>query len=789
MPARQGRAALPVLERLRRLAHGRAWVKGAVNYDEDLHFSTYYLRASCPAVTVPLYPGYSCVVASYEHFNEAYYLLEDECRESATAILRRALRQRQWLPRILCEIKRRSEALADIFPPDTSAATLARLSDARLLSLYRRHDACNRILYRYARLPEALDRGVSCFTNYLMERLRNRGLGADECAEAFAVLSQPVVPSVLAQEILDFGEIVRYARSEPAAVPNVADGPGRARMLLDRALFERLEAHLAKWKFLPYHGYGRRQLATLDDYVGRLLAQVLNSGPAAEGAGLMSRCAQAQRERQELLGRLKLDPAHAALFELYPEIGAVKLYRRYAQLRNFYFLDLLLAEIGRRLGVSEWTVRSMLPEEVMTSLRRGKLADPAVGERLGGCVFAVLDEEEFVLTGREAESARQLFRSEPAGNGKEKVLQGVVACRGKAAGPCRVVIRADDCRGGFAKGSILVSESTDPDLLPLMRVAGGVLTEQGGVTSHAAIICRELGVPTIIGVPRLLESVRDGDWVDLDAERGVITISRPPEQAGRAVPSLPPSPGAIGAKAANLEVVRSMGFAVPEYVVLPCEEVQRVAGQPEASASCELVQRVLAELRLSPKDTLAVRSSAVAEDCEEGSCAGQYRSLLRVGQDRLAAALREFLQSNEGSRNGRPAYRGSVIVQRMVRADCAGVCLTRDERTGKRDAVIIEMAAGHNTGVTGGTVRPDRLVVDRLTGDILEDHRHCTALRPRALDISGMVQQFLALELLFGKPLDIEWALAGQQLYILQARPIVSVRRGKAAALKPETAV
>jgi pyruvate,water dikinase len=147
--------------------------------------------------------------------------------------------------------------------------------------------------------------------------------------------------------------------------------------------------------------------------------------------------------------------------------------------------------------------------------------------------------------------------------------------------------------------------------------------------------------------------------------------------------------------------------------------------------------------------------------------------LLNVGGDEIAVALRDFVASNRVGRNG-DAYRGSVIVQRMIEADYAGVCLTRDGRTGHRDAVIIEMAAGGNTGVTGGTLRPDRVVVDRLTGDIVQDERRCVQLRPRVLDIAGMVQQFLTLEAHFGKSLDIEWALADRELYILQARPIVA---------------
>src|SRR5205085_1679657 len=80
------------------------------------------------------------------------------------------------------------------------------------------------------------------------------------------------------------------------------------------------------------------------------------------------------------------------------------------------------------------------------------------------------------------------------------VLKGVVACRGTVVGPCKVVIRADDHREDFPDGAVIVSESTDPDLVELLKRAGGVLTEQGGVTSHAAIICRELNVPTVIGI-------------------------------------------------------------------------------------------------------------------------------------------------------------------------------------------------------------------------------------------------------------------------------------------------
>ena len=759
---------------LRSLAHHEAWVKGAVNYDEDLHFSTYYLRASCAEVTASLYPGYSSIVASYDGFNETYYLLKSECRASAIAIVEKALRKPEWLPGILAQIRRGSDALADIFPIGASASSLERLTTPRLLALYQRHHERNQTLYRYARLPEALDRGNSYFTEYLMQHLRDVGLSAADCSDAFNVLSESTAPSVLAQEILEFNGIVQFASAHPGNVPPATDGPGRARMFLDPAVFQRLDAHRRKWQFLPYHGYGRRQLATVEQYVERLTKQISMPDVLANGSGLIARGQRAVAERQKLLRKLKVDNAHAALFNIYAEIGTVKLYRRHAQLRNFYFLDMLLAECARRLKVSEWTVRCMLPEEIMESLAKGRLSNPAILDRLGGCVFAILNGREQIVTGKKMLATREHFQAISHPHSDANVLRGVVACRGKAAGPCKIIIRADDNPGELVKGTILVSESTDPDLVRLLRSASGILTEQGGVTSHAAIICRELCIPTIIGIDGLLQRVRDGDWIEMDAELGTVIVVPKHKHAGKNIERVAieqSSAKVIGSKAYNMGLVRSHGFRVPDYVLLDSQQVLRLG----IRIGKHFTERLLKELAMTQGEKLAVRSSAVSEDRDDGSCAGKYRSLLNVGQGQLCEALRDFAKSNELSRDERK-YKGSVIIQKMVQANCSGVCLTRDNRTGNRDAVIIEMTAGGNSGVTAGTVRPDRLIVDRLTGDILDEERRSDALHKQAVDIGSIVRHFLTLELRFGKPLDIEWALVNGELYILQARPIVETQ-------------
>jgi len=74
------------------------------------------------------------------------------------------------------------------------------------------------------------------------------------------------------------------------------------------------------------------------------------------------------------------------------------------------------------------------------------------------------------------------------------------------------------------KGDILLSETTYPALLPAMKIAGAIITNIGGLTCHAAIVSRELGIPCVIGTKIATKVLRDGDLVEVDADKGVVRI-------------------------------------------------------------------------------------------------------------------------------------------------------------------------------------------------------------------------------------------------------------------------
>lgn len=101
-------------------------------------------------------------------------------------------------------------------------------------------------------------------------------------------------------------------------------------------------------------------------------------------------------------------------------------------------------------------------------------------------------------------------------------LVGIGAAPGRVRGPVTVVRRPEMAEG--AAGRIVAARSTDPGWLPLMLSAAGLLVERGSLLSHSAIVARELRLPTIVGIPNLIERLRDGALVEMDGSTGVVLV-------------------------------------------------------------------------------------------------------------------------------------------------------------------------------------------------------------------------------------------------------------------------
>lgn len=107
----------------------------------------------------------------------------------------------------------------------------------------------------------------------------------------------------------------------------------------------------------------------------------------------------------------------------------------------------------------------------------------------------------------------------------EPLVRGLGAAPGRASGPVRLVADLTDA-DRLADGDVLVARMTAPDWVPLMRRAGAIVTDSGGMTCHAAIVSRELGIPCLVGTGDATRHLREGEVVTVDATQGVVLEGR-----------------------------------------------------------------------------------------------------------------------------------------------------------------------------------------------------------------------------------------------------------------------
>ena len=247
----------------------------------------------------------------------------------------------------------------------------------------------------------------------------------------------------------------------------------------------------------------------------------------------------------------------------------------------------------------------------------------------------------------------------------------------------------------------------------------------------------------------------------------------------------------VGPKAANLGELLRAGFSVPEGVVLTADAftwfVQRMHLDPDSDpavvAVTTLPREIARELATAVvglgNGPLAVRSSGLAEDRAEASFAGQYDTILGVrGAEGVLRAVTRCWASAFAPRvahyrasRGLPFLPVAVLVQRQLEPDAAGVAFSADPVTGERGAVVVSGVRGLADRLVSGLVSPDEWTV---RGEEAVCHRApegaLDANRARAVAVVAR-----QAESHFGVPQDVEWALSGDRVFVLQSRPITAL--------------
>jgi len=192
------------------------------------------------------------------------------------------------------------------------------------------------------------------------------------------------------------------------------------------------------------------------------------------------------------------------------------------------YCNQLFAILGRQFDLSPSTFNNLTQQEILALFDGKKPDELSVGKRQEAFVESC--ESEDAYEGEDAKNIIQEFREELLAS---NVLRGRVANRGRAIGKVKIIsvdysdlhrLNAEIDR--MKKGDILVAETTAPELIVACKKAAAIVTDIGGMMSHAAIISRELGIPCIVGTQFAAKVLHDGDLVEVDADKGVVIITK-----------------------------------------------------------------------------------------------------------------------------------------------------------------------------------------------------------------------------------------------------------------------
>jgi len=755
------------------------WVIGGQNFDEDFHFSSFYIRLSSKKYLSKVNkPGYDTILAFYHNFNEIYYIPKSECERVSKILLEKILNEPSWMNSIIEEIYHRCDELLNVFIDYNLSSDFSILSNEEILNLYRKHFKALWNMYEVARIPEALDRGIEIFSNYLKNYLKDTCKTSDTLRmnELFLKLTTPVTPSIFQKELFEFLEIIDEIENNPGQKVLFLNLDQRLFFKINPIILDKIKNHKKKWGFIEYHGYSSRKLPDLDYYVNRISAYLKHSIQWKNYDEYNNWTKKIRNEQLSLFSEYSIDKQHQNIFNMYNEIGLAKLHRKFAQLTNFFFLDRLINQIALRTGHEEGLIRCLLPQEIEDLIEGKLIINNSFKNRMDFLIYLIKDEDEKIFSGVEYRQIKKtLVEKMKLSNIKKNELHGTPVSLGYAEGICKVIIRPHDAiRKDFKSGEIIVSESTDPDLIDLIAKCGGVVTQQGGVTSHASIICRELGKPAIVGINNLLENVEDYDEVILDAHAGKLLIKKDKRQNKWIIKSneiCPELLNRIGNKALKLGMLKKAGFIIPRFFIIPTD----LFNMQNMDNNQDLLNEIIKYLNDFSIQKCAIRSSFLVEDDINNSKAGFFPSRINIDVSNIHEDFLSYV--HELYDNYKEMPNGSIIIQEMICGDISGVCFTVDPLCDDNNVMVIEVVQGLNFKLTNGSKVPDiRLQIAKDSKEILNSISSVGEDLFDRNQIYDLLKILIEIEMYFGQPQDIEWTIVEGINYILQSRPITTIK-------------
>lgn len=529
--------------------------------------------------------------------------------------------------------------------------------------------------------------------------------------------------------------------------------------------------------------------------------------------------------KERILSQLNNDHIRR-LAELGAGIGYLRDKNKALLGKSVSYRNRIIRAISEKTEVSAEDMNLYFLHEIMDLLLNNiRVSNYELSERQSGIILNARLE---YLTGDEARLYRHKTFDEETFS--IETIKGLCASPGELSGKVRICHNPNDCNA-LSEGEILVAHGTDFDYIDAMMKASAIITEEGGMLSHAAVVSREMGKPCIVGMKGILSCLNNGDEVVLNAIKGTVKVISQSSNVGINSVTTESSKEwetyfnelsesgldlqKIGGKAYNLSNLINKGILVPEGIVannslfyrilmyngketvfsqlIENSEVLKPKAMEDLIFSLDFPVGLSKQLEkythaFGSNTTFAVRSSGIDEDGISESFAGIHHTSLYCGTvDEIEKAIKRCWSSFYGSwsmvyRERRVSvskndlFIGGVIIQKMVDADLAGVLFTANPISGSFNEIVIESCKGVANKLVNGSVTPCTYILSKTDQEIISQKEVNTSgsISPRELKEFSLIVQ--KLEAMYPYPLDVEWAIKDQLLYIIQARPITTLQ-------------
>lgn len=283
-----------------------------------------------------------------------------------------------------------------------------------------------------------------------------------------------------------------------------------------------LRSHARKWFWLHNNYFSTDVLG--EEYFNSELKTIFSKYPNPRKTidEMELAAKEIAHEKLELAKNLALDTAQKRLIEVLDAHAWYQDYRKEYVMILLHCLDVILAEIATRKGTALREIKWLLPSEV-ASFFHGELGKGAIEARKKSAFFLWEKDKFSSYSGTDARK-KELQTLKPINSAREIIeIPGSVASRGMVRGNARVTMSPHEAKD-LQKGEILVTSMTSPDFIIAIKKCAAIVTNEGGILCHAAIVSREFGIPCVVGTGIATQAIKTGDLLEVDATHGFVRI-------------------------------------------------------------------------------------------------------------------------------------------------------------------------------------------------------------------------------------------------------------------------